>query len=317
MPDLQGEQLEWLLSPAGLDHFHIIAKWPDAFNETRRMANIVRRAELYWVAPNMAKLAVTAGARLEDFPLRAIDIPAAFGMMYFQIPITDLIDTPDIALAPIRVVTWKVMDTRVRIQLWTNSADWLESATVAGEVPGTKTRETLRKVLGPMVLQHEGYLGFDEPILFDPKNHELPLTKYPDKDGRERATRQMESAYRSVLAAWLLMQDTIIAEYDDQATPRKAAKRWMRAGLELPKKIRVIELRKHETVGAPKPGSGEPGRSRYADYRDWVGGFWRKQWYPSEGRHKPKYIADFLKGPEWAPIRSEQGEVPTVHTLKR
>lgn len=311
MPNLQGEQLGWLLSPQAMDHFSLIAKWPDAFEETRRIANIVRRASLYWVAPNMTRLAVSAGARLEDFPLRAQDIPATFGMMYFQQPITELIETPDIDLAPIRVVTWKILDDRVRIQLWATGPDWLEAA---GPHMRDASRE-IRAMIGPLVLQHEGILEFDAPILFKPENHDLPMTKYPDKAGRERATAQMQEAYRAVLAAWLLMQDTIIAEYDDQQTPRGTSKRWARAGVELPKTIRVIELRKHETIGAPKANTA--GVQRYVDYRDWVKGFWRNQWYPSEGRHKPKYVADFLKGPEWAPIRSEQGEVPTVNVLKR
>ena len=33
-----------------------------------------------------------------------------------------------------------------------------------------------------------------------------------------------------------------------------------------------------------------------------VGGHWRDQWYPSRGRHRPKWIAPYIKGPEDRPL---------------
>lgn len=49
-----------------------------------------------------------------------------------------------------------------------------------------------------------------------------------------------------------------------------------------------------------KAGRGESHREY--SHRWVVRGHWRRQWYPSEGRHKPKWIMEYIAGPEDAPL---------------
>lgn len=50
----------------------------------------------------------------------------------------------------------------------------------------------------------------------------------------------------------------------------------------------------------PKAGRGDSHREY--SHRWVVRGHWRRQWYPSEGRHKPKWIMEYIAGPEDAPL---------------
>lgn len=62
-----------------------------------------------------------------------------------------------------------------------------------------------------------------------------------------------------------------------------------------PPLLRVIELR--------RPRQDRDGEEREQSTREYthrwiVRGHWRSQWYPSQGRHKQKYIGAYVKGPE-------------------
>jgi hypothetical protein len=43
-----------------------------------------------------------------------------------------------------------------------------------------------------------------------------------------------------------------------------------------------------------------------------VSGHWRNQWYPSEGRHKPKFVGEYVKGPEGKPLKARRERVYLV-----
>lgn len=60
--------------------------------------------------------------------------------------------------------------------------------------------------------------------------------------------------------------------------------------------ILVCELRRRSTPSEPT------GERRNFSHRFIVHGFWRNQWYPSIGMHRQKYIADYIKGPDDAPL---------------
>jgi len=48
--------------------------------------------------------------------------------------------------------------------------------------------------------------------------------------------------------------------------------------------------------------SQESGEEAHYSHRFWVNSFWRNQWFPKEGRHKPKFIHAYVKGPEDKPF---------------
>lgn len=43
-----------------------------------------------------------------------------------------------------------------------------------------------------------------------------------------------------------------------------------------------------------------------------VRGHWRNQWYPSEGRHKQRYVPPYVKGPPDKPLRVTERVVEFV-----
>lgn len=63
--------------------------------------------------------------------------------------------------------------------------------------------------------------------------------------------------------------------------------------------INVVELRAVDYEREDKPeGEGRDWSTRWI-----VRGHWRKQWYSSEQRHKPKWIEPYIKGPEGLPVK--------------
>jgi len=102
-------------------------------------------------------------------------------------------------------------------------------------------------------------------------------------------------------ASWLLFWRVLqklaaetIVKSDPQHPGRPARREAQR--FEMPPSIlRVIELRR---ARSHKEGSSENGAARHYTHRWIVRGHWRNQWYPSEGRHKQKYIGEHVKGPD-------------------
>lgn len=76
--------------------------------------------------------------------------------------------------------------------------------------------------------------------------------------------------------------------------------------------VEVVHLRRRaQPTGPVVPVEGQA-------QREWtcrwvVHGFWRRQWYPSTGRHAQKWIDSFMKGPEGKPLRTST----TVYAVDR
>jgi hypothetical protein len=102
----------------------------------------------------------------------------------------------------------------------------------------------------------------------------------------------------AVMSTWLIMGQRIAVVQHDRLS-RQIRRQAARAGEPEPL-VRTITLRRPAKTGrADNDGQGP--RREY--HHQWiVHGFWRDQWYPSEQRHKPIYIADFVKGPAGAPM---------------
>jgi hypothetical protein len=102
-------------------------------------------------------------------------------------------------------------------------------------------------------------------------------------------------------ASWLLfwrvmqklMAETIVKS--DPQHPGRPARREAQRFQMPPSILRVVELRR---ARSHKEGEGRENGSREYTHRWIVRGHWRNQWYPSEGRHKQKYIGEYIKGPD-------------------
>lgn len=92
-----------------------------------------------------------------------------------------------------------------------------------------------------------------------------------------------------------LMAERIVLK--SRMRPHRAIRRSAaRLGLVEIKDVVVCELRRARPRGYEWPET--PGEKGHLTHRFMVRGHWRHQWYPSEGRHKQKYILPYIKGPE-------------------
>ncbi|HYQ84111.1 MAG TPA: hypothetical protein VEP28_08935 [Rubrobacter sp.] len=99
-----------------------------------------------------------------------------------------------------------------------------------------------------------------------------------------------------------LMQERIVLK--TRMRPHRAIRRAAsRLGLEEVKDIVVCELRRARPRGYEWP---ETEQEVHYSHRFLVQGHWRNQWYPSEGRHKQKWISPYIKGPEDKPFVDKQ-----------
>lgn len=119
------------------------------------------------------------------------------------------------------------------------------------------------------------------------------------------------SALRQV-HAFLLLSWQRIAEPTATQASRPVRKRAGRLDPNRPiPDVRVVQLRRYRQ---PNDGEVDPDqRGREYSHRFIVGGHWRKQWYPSEQRHKPRWIAPYVKGPDDKPLVVKQ----TTYVLSR
>ena len=99
-----------------------------------------------------------------------------------------------------------------------------------------------------------------------------------------------------LVAFWLLASQRLIvtsAQKPNRAVRRRAQEREIES-------VIVVSLRRRsypETDGS---------RNVEWSHRWLTRGHWRNQWYPSENRHKPIWIADFVKGPPDKPFVAKQ-----------
>ncbi len=101
---------------------------------------------------------------------------------------------------------------------------------------------------------------------------------------------------RLLIVFWLLAKQRLLTQSREQ--PSRAVRR--RAKAQEIKTVTVVRLRKR--VYADTEGS----RKVDWTHRWLVRGFYRNQWYPSEQRHRPLWIADFVKGPSNKPFVAKQ-----------
>lgn len=105
------------------------------------------------------------------------------------------------------------------------------------------------------------------------------------------------SIVRALLAAFLWLEQTICVAVPT-TLERHAAKRLRHSRIE--KALKVVVLRRADHQPAPPAGAPQP--------VEWscqwlVRGHWRQQFYSSDNKHSPRWIAPYVKGPEDKPLK--------------
>lgn len=277
------------------------------------LAQELSDGETYWVSPDMTKL-IDVAVHDEGFDmeqrLRPEDVPSPSGMVFFEHPMNDRIDTID-------AISWfpsAATAGGIQLHLWMKPDRWRNRAErVAAERDEPHRMESELQDLLEMWFPKAGY------ILMDTHDWEFGepasnLSVVPEEDGgiglNEGAREILTETRRWIYGAMLMMQQKIALHHAERL-PRHVIKRGIRAGLPDVSEIRCITLRR-EKIDPDGRYFGESGSINYS-HRFMVSGHWKPQWYPSLGEHRVIYIAPYIKGPEDKPLIIKD----TVYALRR
>jgi hypothetical protein len=284
-----------------------------------RMANVIGstldHAETIAVTPDMCELLEAAAESIPAYPLQASDLPCPRGWAFFD--------------SGIMVRDRRMRDVVVKAIAWQP----MFSGMTEEEFPGPESERPHSAVMTiPELEEGRERVGtviviFTDP--HDPRDHMWEDTSIYDRRqmpallylnhftwafGRtsDELVRMEAAETEEAAMSWLHLSNCVAAFFRIVLEPfidtsmkipsRGVRRRRERAHVNIPLEgVRVITLRRaRENVPAGVPHDSEDGD--WYSYRFLVRGHWRNQWYPSQGRHAPKWIEPFVKGPEHAPF---------------
>lgn len=266
---------------------------PEARASVAATSRALRDAELFYVAAEMADVAEVARESIPEVRLLHEDVPAPCGLLAWERPAAA-------ADQPV-AITWGPDHSRdlepvpgVTVRIWLDGAKVAD----AHEREGASSWEGVTtEQMRQRRLLHSGgvHLAWsDTPATWD--------------SGWLAEPTYFDTA-RMTVATWLLMGQTIVAQRWERLRPaerRRLARRGDPLG-----DVRYVALRR--TVAPREDDEPAEQAARARHHRWWTRGHWRNQWYPSEDRHWPIWIAPHLRGPEGAPLLNRE----VVHTLRR
>jgi hypothetical protein len=131
----------------------------------------------------------------------------------------------------------------------------------------------------------------------------------PNPDGDPTFEDEARAVYRWICAASMFVEQRLTEE-SSAPVGRHVAKRAAHVSVSPTCHVihmRRLDRRRHdETVG--------DGAAIDWQYQWLVRGHWRQQFYPSAGRHVPRWIAPYVKGPHDRPMKTPK---PTVFVVQR
>ncbi|HEX2516215.1 MAG TPA: hypothetical protein VH257_16015 [Chloroflexota bacterium] len=145
-----------------------------------------------------------------------------------------------------------------------------------------------------------GFAGATEPAAG------RPVTILAPRGGTEE--RRL-AKLRYAAAAFAFLHQQLLVAPAVRVEDRGARRRLEREGCPPERQVvRVVRLRR--PVRSASPGA-EPSDVAWS-CRWIVRGHWRRQWWPSLGRHQPRWIAPHVKGPEDKPLSPPRATVFAV-----
>jgi hypothetical protein len=291
-----------------------------------REAYNLDRADTYWVTPTMVDMIDEQRQRLPSYELRASDIPSRRGFCLLAHPIY-IVDRHG-KRCNITAFSWEtevmIMAAQGTRPAPISQAEAEQAYALDYEPREGAVEEDAAVIQTPVVVREDGSSlakavrffvysdkwdpndegwGEDDASVLEAKSaspDKLSLfhvqtwmlnQRIPDPD--DPHLLGSESFLRIVATFWTLCNQKIVIT-PSMGLDRVVRKRAMRANGPA-NDIKVVMLRReydHDTWDRPR-GDGE---GRGYSHSFWVRGHLRNQWYPSEGRHKPKWIDAFVKG---------------------
>jgi hypothetical protein len=232
----------------------------------------------YYATEELTALILAGSARgVEALALSVADLPSPQGFAYLHRPNNKglllwwTMAQDDIVVTSL--ITAQKMIDWLQSEPIAPEYQWLPYASAALTPPGSDTSPNGLRVNNPFQnLRHDSEDEFDRadgqlalPVLFS--------------------------------FAHMLRQDVTdqVAEETEPApvTDKRGRRRYRRD------RITYLSARR----GGASPGASDPNRhAREYSVRWVVRGHWRRQWYPSQNRHIPIWITDYIAGPDDAPL---------------
>ncbi len=235
----------------------------------------LRAAEMYWVAPDMAALAVSAGSQLAAARWATADRPAPCGLLVWGGGVGH-IDTQGVEV-PVEAAAWGPVSGGCGVWLL------MSRDRLAGEVRDRGQYALVENQIPPLVPIAGWTLAIDEP---------LPMADLPES--------APVPVFAALAAAWLLMQQPQLIDRTREPADNATLRAYHRQQLPDPE-ITVIDLRRQYVPDLSDPDAERSGR-RYR-HRWVVSGHWRDQAYgPDRSLRRQTWIPAYVKGPEGAPL---------------
>lgn len=239
-------------------------------------ANHLRAAGLYWVTPQMAALAISAGESLAAARWATVDRPSPFGLIVFADGI-GRIDGLGVEI-PVDACTWGPSPGGCTLGFWIDRHRLVDASAKRGE-------ELIVEQVPPLV----PIRSMELPVTSEP----LPLAGLPAD-----APRPVVAA---LAASWLLMMQPTLASRVIERPDKSVRAAYARAGRGDPE-VSIIDLRRTYVPDQDDPDGQQMSQRRYR-YRWVVSGHWRNQAYgPDRALRRPTWIPAYVKGPDGAPL---------------
>jgi hypothetical protein len=268
----------------------------------------IRKASLYFVSAGMTDVVMNAAEKLPEFRLAADDLPSEFGFLYWDAPVgfrsqaglevkIVAVSWGPAALAHARTSNGLHTGPGVWLSFWSDPEPAID--VIFEDRVGSPSKSELQKareLIGPLAYEREVLVPF-----------------LPEGDEWGEFLEEVEgagSAVRALLTTWLFMGQTITATTMERPAPRERRYLEMHGASTDP--VRYVALRRQVAANDESAAAGERG-TRQLKHQFPVSGHWRRQWYPSQDRHRPLWIDPFWKGPEGAPLLHSE----RVFTLRR
>lgn len=263
------------------------AKWTPGMGQ--RLHRMMLIGDTYAVTAEIGNILEQTATSIPKFVFHADDLPSPSGFVWLE----QAIIIPDINNRPLAVqaLGWHVTPVHTGN---------VEDMDVGDDGPVQPCVLTLAWTApsDPRDYAHDAFLN-EEPHLVMPHGLVSMLTGvWPI--GETWPTNEADMGLGQFLLAFLRFLATPWIAADRHTLDRHQARRAVRAvgSVEHVPEVRIVQLRRRAAERSEATGTGNVEWS----HRWIVGPFWRDQWYPSLGVHKPILIAPYIKGPEHLPL---------------
>src|SRR5581483_3990803 len=131
----------------------------------------------------------------------------------------------------------------------------------------------------------------------------------PNPDDDPTFETELRAVYRWICSASMFI-DQRIAASTSASVGKHVAQRAAKLGV--PSQCQVVQMRRLDR--RCDEGGGERDASMEWQFQWLVRGHWRQQFHPKAGRHVPRWIAPYMKGPHDKPKKTPK---PMVFSVRR